>query len=167
MASTAVVDLYLARERVRGEIPVGAFSRVSDLLNSGVSVFVGGRALMIAGPSPAGADGWMISSADFAIPLSAIRLVVPVVEPPRDAVPAGLRHEREPLPATLGVEEWHVSGILHLLDRVHWADFLASAQGKFIPVSGATIRYGDTSASVEADFALINGSRITALFVDP
>lgn len=167
MVTTAVVDLYLAHERIRGEIPVGSFSRVSDLLNSGVSVYVAGRALMIDSFSPGGPEGWQMSGADFAIPLASIRMVVPVVEPPRGKVPAGLIREREQLDAHLEVEEWHMSGVLHLMDHVNWADLLASAQGKFVPLSRAVIRYESTSETADADLVLVNGSRITALFVDP
>ena len=39
--TTAVVDLYLARGRVRAEIPMLGFSRLSDVFNNAPGEFIG------------------------------------------------------------------------------------------------------------------------------
>lgn len=159
--SVAVVDCYLRRRRVRLEIPMGRFVRTSDVFNNPRGEFLDGVSVPAeGGPREEGAQG---GTANAAVRLSEISFVHPISEPP--SPPGGAeRRERVAQAVVLEVDDWQVSGTLFLLDRINWADFLASASGRFLPVRAASVRLGDSDDSSQYPFVLVNGSRIGALY---
>ena len=160
--SVAVVDCYLRRRRVRLEISMGRFVRTSDVFNNPRGEFLDGVSVPVEGGSGR-EEGTQGRAPNAAIRLSEICLVYPVSEPP---VPPGgaERRERVPQAVVLEVDDWQVTGTLFLLDRINWADFLASASGRFLPVRAASVRLGDLEDSSLYPFLLVNSSRIGALY---
>jgi len=151
--ATAVVDLYLARGRLRAEVPMLGFSRLSDLFNNAPGEFVGAYTYLAATER----------RRDLVVRLRDVRLVRPVDEDPPQVVLAALR-ERLPVRVVLDLDEWQVTGDIHLVDRVPWLDFATGARNRFISVSNASVRFVGVAEPLECQYLLVNGARISALY---
>jgi hypothetical protein len=157
---TAVVDLYLARGRLRAEIPMQGFNRLSDLFNNQPGEFIGAFTHMasMAGKAEAG-----VVRRDLVVRLRDVRLVRPIEERSA-AVDLAALHERTPARVVLDLDDWQVTGEIHLVDRVPWLDFATGAQNRFISVNNASVRFVGVAEPLECDYLLVNGARISALY---
>ncbi|TME37655.1 MAG: hypothetical protein E6I75_08160 [Chloroflexi bacterium] len=155
--TTAVVDLYLARGRVRAEIPMLGFSRLSDVFNNAPGEFIGAFTRM----SSSAADQSLVRR-DLVVRLRDVRLVRPIEE--QMAISLAARRERLPARVVLDLDDWQVTGDLHLVDRIPWLDFATGARSRFISVSNASVRFVGVAEPLECDYLLVNGARISALF---
>jgi hypothetical protein len=157
-ARTAVVDLYLARGRLRAELPMQGFSRLSDLFNNAPGEFIGAYTRMASA-----AAGGGIVRRDLVVRLRDVRLVRPIDE---DQSPATIGSLRERLPArvVLDLDDWQITGDVHLVDRIPWLDFATGARNRFISVSNASVRFVGLAEPLECEYILVNGARISALY---
>jgi hypothetical protein len=151
--ATSVVDLYLARGRLRAEIPMLGFARLSDLFNNAPGEFVGAYTYLAA----------TSTRRDLVVRLRDVRLVRPIEE---HAAPVVLNDLRDRLPArvVLDLDDWQVTGEVHLVDRVPWLDFATGARNRFISVSNASVRFVGVAEPLECQYLLVNGARISALY---
>jgi hypothetical protein len=158
MSTRAVVDLYLARGRIRAEIPMQGFARLSDLLNNAPGEFIGAFTYMAA----TAADGGAVRR-DLVVRLRDVRLARPIEE---ESSPVDLRAHRERLRAhvVLDLDDWQITGDVHLVDRIPWLDFAAGARNRFISVSHASVRFVGVAEPLDCEYLLVNGGRISALY---
>lgn len=152
----AIVDLYLARTRVRVEIPVLGSNRVSDLFNNHPGEFLTG-----AVPAEPGGSR-QLGGAPILVRLADVRLVRPLYEPVRPPRLDVLR-DRSRIRVALDLDHWEVVGDVYVIDRIPWVDYFAAMQGRFLPVSGATLREAGEDTPQECDVVLVNLRRISAL----
>jgi hypothetical protein len=154
----AVVDLYLARGRLRAEMPMLGFSRLSDLFNNAPGEFIGASMRMAATINDAG-----VVRRDLVVRLRDVRLVRPIEE---NAGPVWLGAHRDRLVTrvVIDLDDWQVTGEVHLVDRIRWLDFAASVQNRFISVSNASVRFVGVAEPLECEYMLVNGARISALY---
>jgi hypothetical protein len=156
--ATAVVDLYLARGRLRAEIPMQGFTRLSDLFNNAPGEFVGAFTHMA---STAGSGG--VVRRDLVVRLRDVRLVRPIEEQP-GSVTLGAYRDRLPARVVLDLDDWQVTGEIYLVDRVRWLDFATGARNRFISVNNASVRFVGVAEPLECEYLLVNGARISALY---
>jgi len=164
---TVVADLYLARHRVRAEFPTGTFSRLSDFLNSSPGAYLSASAAQISDLLDTGSSDSNMGPRDVVAQLSRVRFINPIDESTLPPSNPQLRRPRIQLPVELEVDSWRIAGLLHLVDRVLWSDFLLGARGRFIPLSRASAQLTGSRSPVVSPFLIINGSRISALYMDP
>jgi hypothetical protein len=157
-ASVAVVDLYVARGRLRAEIPMLGFTRLSDLFNNAPGEFIGASMRMALTINDPG-----VVRRDLVVRLRDVRLVRPIAE---SFGPAGLGAHRERVTArvVMDLDDWQVTGDLHLVDRVPWLDFAAAVRNRFLSVSNASVRFVGEAEPLECEYMLVNGARISALY---
>jgi hypothetical protein len=151
--ATAVVDLYLARGRLRAEIPMLGFSRLSDLFNNVPGEFVAAYTYLAAASA----------RRELVVRLRDVRLVRPVEEEPVAIVLNNLR-DRLPARVVLDLDDWQVTGDVHLVDRIPWLEFATGARNRFISVSNASVRFVNVAEPLECHYLLVNGARISALY---
>ncbi len=151
----SVVDLYLARGRLRAEIPMLGFTRLSDLFNNAPGEFIGAFTHM------ASPDGVVRRS--LVVRLRDIRLVRPVEEERHGVVLADIR-DRLPARVVLDLDDWQITGEVHLVDRIPWLDFATGVHNRFISVSNASVRFVGVAEPLECTYLLVNGARISALY---
>ncbi len=156
-ARTAVVDLYLARGRLRAEIPMLGFSRLSDLFNNAPGEFIAAFTHMA---SAAASDG--VVRRDLVVRLRDVRLVRPIDEAPSSYV--GAIPARLPARVVLDLDDWQITGQIQLVDRVPWLDFAMGARNRFISVINASVRFVGVAEPLECEYLLVNGARISAVF---
>jgi hypothetical protein len=156
--SLSVVDLYLARGRLRAEISMLGFTRLSDLFNNVPGEFIGARMRMASTVGDVA-----VVRGDLVIRLRDVRLVRPIDE---QAAPVVLGSVRERLPAriVLDLDDWQVTGQVQLVDRIPWLDFAAASRNRFISVTNASVRFVGVAEPLECDYLLVNGARISALY---
>jgi hypothetical protein len=154
----AVVDLYLARGRLRAEIPMQGFSRLSDLFNSAPGEFVGAFMRMASTTADAG-----VVRRELAVRLRDVRLVRPIDEG-RTLPSLGARRERLQAPVVIDLDDWQVTGSVHLVDRIPWLDFAVASRNRFVSVSNASVRFVGVAEPLECEYLLVNGARISALY---
>jgi len=159
--SSAVVDLYLARGRLRAEIPMQGFTRLSDLFNNAPGEFMGAYTHMAAST---GEEGHV--RRDLVVRLRDVRLVRPIQEQ-SPIIELEAYRERIPARLVLDLDDWQVTGDVHLVDRVRWLDFATGARNRFISVSHASVRFVGLAEPLECDYLLVNGARISALYEVP
>ena len=155
---TAVVDLYLARGRLRAEISMLGFSRLSDLFNNAPGEFLGAFTHMASTASPGG-----VVRRDLVVRLRDVRLVRPIDEAPAE-IDLSRRVERLPARVVLDLDDWQITGEIQLVDRVRWLDFAMGARNRFISVNNAIVRFVGVAEPLECDYLLVNGARISALY---
>jgi hypothetical protein len=156
MLKPAVVDLYLARGRVRAEVPMLGFSRLSDLFNNTPGEFVGAFTHMASTTTPGG-----VVRRDLVVRLRDVRLVRPIDE--ERAIDLGARRERIPARVVLDLDDWQITGDIYLVDRIPWLDFATGARSRFISVNNAVVRFVGAAEPLECDYLLVNGARISTL----
>jgi hypothetical protein len=156
--NVAVVDLYLARGRLRAEIPMHGFARLSDLFNNAPGEFIG-AAMRIS----AVAEEVSVVRRDLVVRLRDVRLVRPFDERPMTGTFES-RLERLPARVVVDLDDWQVTGDVHLVDRVPWLDFVTGMRNRFISVTNASVRFVGVAEPLECDYLLVNGARISALY---
>ena len=157
----SIVDLYMAHGRLRAEIPMQGYSRLSDLFNNGASEFVAASVRMTSATHEAGA--FSIERRDLVVRIRDVRLVRPIEE--RGAVLSpGARRERLPARVVVYMDDWQVTGDVHLVDRIPWLDFLDAMRNRFVSVSNASVRFVGVAETLECEYLLINGARVSALY---
>ncbi|HEV7663386.1 MAG TPA: hypothetical protein VGQ62_07610 [Chloroflexota bacterium] len=156
--SLAVVDLYLSRGRVRAEIPMQGFTRLSDLFNNTPGDFLAGWIRLASIATEGGAV-----RRDLVVRLADVRLVRPIDEVPTPIVLDAIR-ERLPARVVIDMDDWQVTGDLQLVDRIRWLDFVTGVRNRFVSVNNASIRFAGVADPLECPFVLINGARISALY---
>ena len=156
--ATAVVDLYLARGRLRAEIAMQGFTRLSDLFNNAPGEFIGAFTRMA---SSVGDEGMV--RRELVVRVRDVRLVRPIDEHPTSPSLADHR-ERMSARVVLDLDDWQVTGDVYLVDRVRWLDFATGARNRFISVSNASVRFVGVPEPLECDYLLVNGARISALY---
>jgi hypothetical protein len=154
----ALVDLYLARGRLRAEVPMLGFTRISDLFNNAPGEFIGATLRMALA-----ADGAPEVRGDLVVRLRDVRLVRPIEEDSRPIRLDAIR-EREPARVVIDLDDWQVSGDVHLVDRIPWLDFATAMRNRFISVSNASVRFVRVAEPLNCPFLLVNGARISALY---
>jgi hypothetical protein len=92
-----------------------------------------------------------------------VRLVRPIEERAQSVVLNDLR-ARVPARVVLDLDDWQVTGEVHLVDRVPWLDFATGARNRFISVSDASVRFVGVAEPLECQYLLVNGARISALY---
>jgi hypothetical protein len=155
----ALVDLYLARGRLRAEVAMQGFARLSDLFNNAPGEFIGAALPMAA--TAAGEDG--LVRRDLVIRLRDVRLVRPIDEG-APQVTVGARRERTQARVVLDLDDWQVTGDVHLVDRIPWLDFASTIRSRFISVSNASVRFVGVAEPLECEYLIVNGARISALY---
>jgi hypothetical protein len=155
---TAVVDLYLARGRLRAEIPMQGFTRLSDLFNNAPGEFIGAFTHMA---STAGERG--VVRRELVVRVRDVRLVRPVDEQP-SPIELGAHRDRLPARVVLDLDDWQVTGEIHLVDRVRWLDFATGARNRFISVNNASVRFVGVAEPLQSEYLLVNGARVSALY---
>jgi hypothetical protein len=155
---TAVVDLYVARGRLRAEIPMQGFDQLSELFNNAPGEFIGASLRMASV-----ADQVVSIRRDLVVRLRDVRLVRPVDGFPGPVWPV-TRLDRIPARIVMDLDDWQVTGDVHLVDRIPWLDFAATAYNRFIPVTNASVRFVNVAEPLECEFLLVNGTRISALY---
>jgi hypothetical protein len=156
----AVVDLYLARGRLRAELSMQGFARLSDLFNNTPGDFIAANLQMAAA-----APGMTMTfeRRELAVRLRDVRLVRPIDERPGSRANPQWR-ERIPARVVMDLDDWQVSGDIYLLDRIPWLDFITAARNRFISVSRASVRFVGVAEPLECDYLLVNGARVSALY---
>jgi hypothetical protein len=154
-AAPTVVDLYLARGRLRAEISMQGFTRLSDLFNNAPGEFIGAYTHMASSVSDAG-----MVRRDLVVRLRDVRLVRPIDERPGPSIP----YERIAVRVVLDLDDWQVTGDIYLVDRVPWLDFAIGARNRFISVNNASVRFVGVPEPLECEYLLVNGARISALY---
>jgi hypothetical protein len=155
--NVALVDLYLARGRLRAEVSMQGFSRLSDLFNNAPGEFIGATMRMAST-----AVGVAEVRGDLVVRLRDVRLVRPIEE--QASIRLNERREREPARVVIDLDDWQVSGEVHLVDRIPWLDFVTAMRNRFISVSNASVRFVGVAEPLECPFLLVNGARISALY---
>jgi hypothetical protein len=154
----AVVDLYVARGRLRAEIPMLGFTRLSDLFNNAPGEFIGATMRMASGINDAGAV-----RRDLVVRLRDVRLVRPIDEHAGPARP-GAHRDRISARVVIDLDDWQVTGDVHLVDRIPWLDFITAVQNRFLSVSNTSVRFVGVAEALECEYLLVNGARISALY---
>jgi hypothetical protein len=162
----AVADIYLAYRRVRLDIRMGNFDRLSDYLNSAPGAYLSGTSQLISNLEDTSPGAWEPISRDMVAQFSDIRFLDPIHEEDGTEKRPEVIRERIPVTVELEVDAWRIIGMIHLMDRVPWSDFLHSARRRFIPLSGAVALLAGSQSRVESDLLLINGARINALYAE-
>ena len=155
-ASLAIVDLYLLHGRIRAEIPLQGFTRLSDLFNNAPGEFIAATMRMA---STAGEV-----RRDLVVRLRDVRLVRPIDEGRGAHQLQAQRRERMPARVVMDLDDWQVTGDVHLMDRIPWLDFAVASRNRFISVSNASVRFVGVPEPLECEFLLINGARISTLY---
>ena len=102
-AGVAVVDLYVARGRLRAEIPMLGFTRLSDLFNNAPGEFIGTSMRMASTINDAGA-----LRRDLIVRLRDVRWRV---QSRRTPVPCGWGRIASELPrVVMDLDDWQVTG---------------------------------------------------------
>jgi hypothetical protein len=159
-SSSALVDLYLARGRLRAEVAMLGFSRLSDMFNNAPGEFIGASMRMAAAINDGGAV-----RRDVVVRLRDVRLVRPIEEK-SGPVRVGAHRDRVVTRVVIDLDDWQVTGEVHLVDRIRWLDFAASMQNRFISVSNAFVRFVGVAEPLECEYMLVNGARISALYAE-
>lgn len=133
------------------------FTRLSDLFNNAPGEFVAAGTHMASTTSPGG-----FVRRDLVVRLRDIRLVRPVDEQP-EIVLAALR-DRSGARVVMDLDDWQITGEVHLVDRIPWLDFATGARNRFISVTNASVRFVGVAEPLECAFLLVNGARISALY---
>ncbi|MEA2639553.1 MAG: hypothetical protein QOF51_947 [Chloroflexota bacterium] len=161
MQDSALLEVFLAQRRIRVEVPLQGFERVSDLLNSRAQELISGSMLLGAADLPGGSTQAGGEAREILIRVADARLVCPIVEPSH---PESRRRERIRQRVVLEIDEWQVTGDVHLLDRVPWIDFLTAYRNRFLPITSTSVRFGVQPTTVQYDALLVNGARLSALY---
>jgi hypothetical protein len=156
-AAVSVVDLYMARGRLRAEISMQGFTRLSDLFNNVPGEFIGASMRM------ASTGEISVVRRELVVRLRDVRLVRPIEERPAPIVLGALR-QRIPAHVVIDLDDWQVSGEVHLVDRIPWLDFATASRNRFISVNHASVRFVGVAEPLECEYLLVNGSRISALY---
>ena len=154
----AIVDLYVARGRLRAEIPMLGFTRLSDLFNNAPGEFIGASMRMASTLNDAG-----VLRRDLIVRLRDVRLVRPIEENAGLSW-VGSRRERVTARVVMDLDDWQVTGDVHLVDRIPWLDYAAAVQNRFLSVSNASVRFVGVAEPLECAYMLVNGTRISALY---
>jgi hypothetical protein len=156
--SFAVVDLYLARGRLRAEVAMQGFSRISDLFNNAPGEFIG-ASMRMASTAPEVS----VVRRELVVRLRDVRLVRPIEE---QAGPVDLGAHRARISArvVIDLDDWQVTGEVHPVDRIPWLDFAMAVRNRFISVSDASVRFVGVAEPLECQYLLVNGARISALY---
>lgn len=157
---TALVDLYMAHGRVRAELAMHGYSRLSDLFNNAPGPFIAASVRMaaVAPDAPLG-----VTRRDLVVRLRDVRLVRPIEERPAVVSPTA-RRERLPARVVMELDDWQVTGDVHLVDRIPWLDFVQAAQNRFVSVSNASVRFVGIAEPLECEYLLVNGARVSTLY---
>jgi hypothetical protein len=155
--NVAVVDLYLSRGRLRAEVAMQGFSRLSDLFNNAPGEFMA-ASLRMAAP---GAQE-TLARRDLVVRLRDVRLIRPIDERPATFTP-GSHRDRLPARVVLDLDDWQVTGDVYLVDRIPWLDFMDAARNRFLSVSNASVRFVGVPEPLECEYLLVNGARVSAL----
>ena len=158
MAGLAVVDLYVARGKLRAEIPMLGFSRLSDVFNNAPGEFIGAS---MRTASTINATGYV--RRDLVVRLRDVRLVRPIEEA-SGPVWLGAHRDRVMARVVMDLDDWQVTGEVHLVDRIPWLDFAAAVQHRFLSVSNVSVRFVGVAEPLECAYMLVNGARISALY---
>jgi len=158
LAGVAVVDLYLARGKLRAEIPMLGFSRLSDVFNNAPGDFIGTSMRMASTMNDAG-----VVRRDLVVRLRDVRLVRPIEEN-FGPVWLGAHRERVTARVVMDLDDWQVTGDIHLVDRIPWLDYPVAGQNRFLSVSNASVRFVGVAEPLQCRYMLVNGARISALY---
>jgi len=163
----ALVDLYLARGRVRAELNMQGYSRLSDLFNNAPGEFLGGTLRMAAAMhSDSGHPEITIERRELVVRMRDIRVVRPIEEHPSVATTSAWR-ERTPVRVVMDLDDWQVTGDVFLVDKIPWLDFMTATRQRFISVSNASVRFVGVPDALECTFLLVNGARVSTLYEAP
>ena len=154
--NVAVIDLYLSHGRIRAEIPLQGFTRLSDLFNNAPGEFIGATMRMAS-------TGGEVRR-DLVVRLRDVRLVRPIDEGRGVHMPQAARRERVPARVVIDLDDWQVTGDVQLMDRIPWLDFAVASRNRFISVNNASVRFVGVPEPLECDYLLVNGARISALY---
>jgi len=163
-AGLAIVDLYLARGRLRAALNLQGFSRLSDLFNNAPGDFLGATIRMAS--AVVGHSDVAFERRELVVRLSEVRLVRPIEEHPTVPSAAAWR-ERLPVRVLLEVDDWQITGDIFLVDRIRWLDFMTAARNRFISVSNASVRFVGVAEPMDCPYLLVNGARVSALYEAP
>lgn len=156
----ALVDLYMAHGRLRAEIPMQGYSRLSDLFNNSASDFLAAGVRMAAASA---ASQLTFERRDLVVRIRDVRLVRPIEER-TGFVSAAARRERIPARVVMYLDDWQVTGDVHLVDRIPWLDFVDAMRARFVSVSNASVRFVGVAETLECEYLLVNGARVSALY---
>ncbi|MBV8717384.1 MAG: hypothetical protein JO020_17040 [Chloroflexi bacterium] len=162
---TANVDLFLSTRRLRAEIPLRGFSRLSDVLNNTPGDFLAGTLRGISdvrfSVKPL-ADGSV--ERDLVVRIQDVLMVQPLDPPTVSPGSTAERRDRILQRMVLELGDWRLEGSLHLVDCVRWVDFATANNERFLAMTQATVAMPGAEASFESSLVLVNGARVSALY---
>jgi hypothetical protein len=162
---TTTVDLYLTNSRLRAEIPMLAFTRLSDVLNNIPGMFLHAALLGTGDASSGGALAADGLKRDFVVRLQDLLFVCPLTDGTSGPPPSSAeRRDRLQQRMVLQLDGWRISGSLHLVDHVRWVDFATSVNTRFIAVTEAVIGPPGGAEPIGCPFLLVNGARLSAIY---
>ena len=147
-----------ARQAARRD-PHAGLHRLSELFNNAPGEFIGASMRMASTSATRSASsaatwwcvcatcGWCARSRRTPVRCGRGRIA--------SAVPARV---------VMDLDDWQVTGDMHLVDRIPWLDYAATAQNRFISVSNASVRFVGVAEPLECEYLLVNGARISALY---
>jgi hypothetical protein len=134
------------------------FTRLSDVFNNAPGEFIGAKMRLAA----AGRPDLSIEPRDLVVRLRDLRLVRPIEEA-RTTPILSARRERIPARVVMDLDDWQVTGDVHLVDRVPWLDFMVAQRNRFLSVSNVSVRFVGVAEPLECEYLLVNGARVSAL----
>ncbi len=161
---TATVDLFLSNRRLRAEIPMRGFKRLSDVLNNTPGHFLSG---LLRGVGEVGViDRPPLETEDrnLVVRLADVLFVQPLDEAQPPSSPGAERRDRIAQRMALELGDWRLKGSLHLVDRVRWVDYATAMNDCFLAVTQASITIPVVRTLLESPFLLVNGARLSALY---
>ncbi len=137
------------------------FNRLSELFNNARGEFIGASMRMTSVTDDLSLS--VVNRRDLVVRLRDIRLVRPIDEgngPRWPLTPVG----RIPARIVLDLDDWQVTGSVHLVDTIPWLDFAATIQNRFVAVTNASVRFVGVAEPLECEFLLVNGTRVSAVY---
>jgi hypothetical protein len=154
--------VYTAAVWLRGLVELRGSVRLTDVLNQSASpvlVLVEGDVLPVgAAERPATPRPLVVNKAE-------VLLAYPAVEAEPAGTAAGLRVPRFRLDVGMHLGEYQVQGTIHLPDIVAWTQYLAALRGRFLPLTGASVRRAATGELLAtASYVAVNRDRLSVLY---
>ena len=168
LSTTSAADLYLTNCRIRAEIPMLGFNRLSDVLNNIPGMFMHGVVSQIGDEASGRSEAGEVPECDIVVRLHDVLFVCPLATREAGLPPPSVeRRDRLQQRVVMQVGGWRISGSLHLVDHVRWVDFATAVNTRFVPVTDAVLTPPGDRQPFDCSFVLVNGARLSALYERP
>jgi hypothetical protein len=161
---SATVDLYLATRRLRAEIPMRGFTRLSDVLNNTAGRFLSGKLRGLTHTDQHAGELTMTAERDLTVRVDDVLFVQPIAATAQFASSPAEKRDRITQRMIIELGNFCLEGRLHLVDSVRWVDYATAMNDRFLAVTDASVWSTDDGPPIETKFVLVNGARLTALY---